>query len=236
VLRTATLGELASSLAHELNQPLTSVLSNAQAALRYLNADNPDLDELRAIIKDIVSDDKRAGEIIRRLRGLMQRGDMEFKPLSINELIRDVLPLIHSDAVIRQISLESKFAVGLPQVLGDSIQIQQVILNLVRNASDALQNLDAERRRVIISTIRENADFVRVAVKDMGKGFDAADAEKLFQQFYTSKSDGLGMGLAISRSICEAHGGRIWAVPNHHQGATFYLSLPVLHGGGSHDR
>jgi two-component system sensor kinase FixL len=229
--RVSTMGALAASLAHELNQPLTGILANAQAARRFLAATPPDLDEIRSILADIVEDDKRAGEVIERLRELLRKGDAQTVVLDANALVRDVVRLVSSDALIRSTRLEVALRAMPSTVRGDRIQLQQVILNLVVNAMEAMADAAGDQRVVIIETaLIESAvadgSMVSVSVQDGGTGVDRDLQELMFEPFYTTKKTGMGMGLSISRSIVEAHGGRIWGKNNAGPGATFTFTLP----------
>ncbi|MCY0853847.1 sensor histidine kinase [Cupriavidus sp. D39] len=225
--RVSTLGELASSLAHELNQPLTAILSNAQAAQRFMSTQPINLTEVREILQDLVEDDHRASEVIRRIRTLVKKGELEAAPLSLDRVIGDVAMLVHSDAIVRGIRVVLNTDPRLPSVQGDSVQLQQVVLNLLLNAFHATESCPAHDRVVVIDATREGADMVRVAVRDRGPGLSADKLEQIFKPFFTSKREGLGLGLSISRSIVEMHGGRIWAGNNSDQGATFCFTLPV---------
>ena len=224
--RVAMLGQLSGSLAHELNQPLTAILSNAQAALRFLKADVADLQEIREILTDIVADDQRAGNVIRRLRALFERGEANQEPLDLNELIREILRLLHSDLVSRNISIATDLEPGLPLVNGDRVQLQQLLLNLAVNACEAMADVPAGERRLVFRTESNNGQVV-VSVTDRGKGIAPDQLERIFEPFVTSKAFGIGLGLAISRSIVTAHGGRLWATGNSDHGATFSFSLPA---------
>jgi len=226
VARISTLGELAASLAHELNQPLTAILSNAQAAQRLLDAIPPDLEEVREILKDIVHDDNRAGQVIQRLRALIKKQPPEFAALDLAAIMRDVVLLLHSDAILRSSHVALAIGPGLPAVWGDRVELQQVVLNLLLNAFDAMKDRPTEERRVVVRTEVHGPRLVRVAVRDHGAGLPD-EIERVFQPFYTTKRDGLGMGLSISRSIIEAHGGRLWGENNPDRGATFYFTVPV---------
>ena len=228
--RVSALGELTASLAHELNQPLTAILNNAQVAERLLAA-VPNVEEVREILRDIVTDDRRATEVIRRLRALVKKGDLEFVPLDLNELIREVARLLRSDVVSRGISLSLELAADLPTVRGDRVQLQQVVLNLVLNGLDAMHEPGAGDRTLIIRTARDGADAVAVSVQDAGIGIDEKNVDQLFHPLFTTKAEGLGMGLAIARTIVDAHGGRLSAVNNVIAGATFQFSLPVSREG-----
>ena len=225
--RVSTMGELAASLAHELNQPLTAILSNAQAAQRFLAANPTEVAEVREILKDITQDNRRASEVIRRLRDLVKKGELEVTALDLGGVVRDVMLLIHSDAVLHNVSVSLELDAGLPKVRADKVQLQQVILNLLLNAFHAMKDCPLDGRRVVLRTEPDGDHRVSVAVRDRGVGLRSDELDKIFQPFYTTKSDGLGMGLAISRSIIEAHGGRLWAENNSDRGATFYFTVPA---------
>ena len=225
--RVSTLGELTASLAHELNQPLTAILSNAQAAQRILEADAANLTEVSAILKDIVEDDKRAAAVIHRLRGLLKKGDLEPSTLDLNELVSEVARLVNSDMIARDVLLRLELAPDLPPVRGDRVQLQQVVLNLILNGLDAVQESPARDRALVLRTDRDGPEGVRVSVRDSGVGVREADLDHIFQAFYTTKAHGLGMGLAIARSIVEAHGGRLEAQNNADGGATFSFTLAI---------
>lgn len=224
--RVATMGELTASIAHEINQPLSAIMSNAQAARRYLTASTPDLQEVREILDDIVKEDARAGEVINRLRALLKKEKSEFEPIDLNLLLREVIDLLHSDAVIRDVAVSTELDPSLPLVSGDRIQLQQVALNLMLNAFEAMNERLNGKRRVLIRTGWKDAQIL-AAVADTGKGVAAGDAEKIFKPFYTSKPQGLGMGLSICRSIINNHQGRLWVETNPDGGATFCFSLPT---------
>jgi two-component system sensor kinase FixL len=228
VTRVSTMGELAASLAHELNQPLTAILSNAQAAQRFLAAKPVDLQEVHEILKDIVQDNNRAGEVIRRMRTLAKKEELEFVSLEVTTVIRDVVALIHSDAILHNIGVFLDLNPALPFVRGNKVQLQQVLLNLLLNAFDAMKDCPAQDREIKVLAQVENRRMVRIAVCDHGTGLSAGKMDEIFQPFYTTKRDGLGMGLSISRSIIEAHGGHLWAENNaDHPGATFSFTVPV---------
>ena len=226
--RVSTMGELTASLAHELNQPLTAILSNAQAAQRILTSDKADLVEIREILGDIVEDDKRAGEVIHRLRGFLKKSNLEVSALDIGELVGQVARLVSSDAIIRNVAIRVELAPGLPSVCGDRVQLQQVILNLLMNGLDAMRESGEGERTLVLRTVDGAPASVVVAVEDSGVGIDEADLDHVFHAFYTTKPDGLGMGLAIARSIVEAHGGHLEARNNPRWGATFSFTLPVI--------
>jgi signal transduction histidine kinase len=225
--RVSAMGELAASLAHELNQPLTAILSNAQAAQRFLAADVVDLEQMREILSDIVADDKRAGDVIRRLRTLFKKSDTEYASLALNEVVGEVARLVRNDAVLRNVTMSLELAPDLPRVRGDRVQLQQVVLNLVLNGFEAIREHGAGERTLVIRTAREDAAAIRVEVQDSGVGVDEEDVDRMFHALYTTKVEGLGMGLTISRTIVDAHGGRLGATNNAHGGATFHFTLPV---------
>jgi len=225
VTRVSTMGELAASLAHELNQPLTAILSNAQAAQRFLNAKPADLKEVDEILKDIVTDNKRAGEVIRRMRALVKREELDLAPINIVSVINDVVQLVHSDGILRNIRVELECQDGLPSVRGDRVQLQQVVLNLLINAFDAMKEAIATERNVKVRAQTNGAGTVEVSVRDHGTGLTSDELARIFQPFYTTKREGLGMGLPISRSIIEAHAGRLWAENNADRGATFHFTV-----------
>ena len=227
VARISTMGELAASLAHELNQPLTAILSNAQAALRFLTSKPADLAEVREILQDIVEDNSRAGEVIRRMRALVKKEvGLEFATLDIANLIRDVVALLHSDAILQNVRISVELDQALPPVRGDRVQLQQVVLNIMLNAFDAMKECPPTERQVKLRAERQSAGMIQVAVSDRGTGLSGVKFEEIFQPFYTTKGDGLGMGLSICRSIIDSHGGQLWAESNPERGATFYFTLP----------
>ena len=225
--RVSTIGEMTASLAHELNQPLTGILANAQAALRFLASKSPDLLEIREILKDIVDDDRRAGEVIRRLRGLLRKEEVQYRLLDLNVLIRDVAKLLSSDAIIRNVSVRLELDPDPAIVSGDGVQLQQVVLNLLLNAMDAMNESAGDGRTVTVRTEHSDTGAIHVSVQDAGTGFRQGTQHLVFEPFYTTKPSGMGMGLAISKSIIEAHGGLIWAGDNALGGATFHFSIPV---------
>ena len=225
--RVSTMGELTASLAHELNQPLTGILANAQAAQRFLDARPPDLGEIRAILSDIVDDDKRAGEVIQRLREFLRKGETELSLLDINVLVRDVVKLVTSDALIRNIAIRLDLTAEEPTVSADRVQLQQLVLNLLLNAMEAMNESDRAHRLVIVRTRLTEAVTVHVEIEDAGSGLRSGTEDLVFEPFYTTKHSGMGMGLSIARSIVEAHGGAIWAVNNASRGATFHVTVPL---------
>jgi two-component system sensor kinase FixL len=221
------MGELTASLAHELTQPLTAILHNAQAARRTLEAGAVNLEEIREILADIVEDDRRAGEVIHRLRGLLKKGNLEFATLDVNEMVIEMTRLVSTEAALRDVSVHLELAPQLPPVRGDRVQLQQVILNLVLNGLDAMREQVAAARTLVIQTGMDSSGAIRMAVRDSGPGIDAGALDDIFQAFYTTKADGLGMGLAIARSIVEAHGGWLEARNDPAGGATFSFTLPL---------
>jgi two-component system sensor kinase FixL len=233
VTRVSTMGELTASLAHELNQPLTGILTNAQAARRFLEFTPPDLGEIRAILADIIDDDKRASEVIQRLRDLLRKGDMELRPLDIHALIRDVVKLVSSDLVIRNLTVTLDLAPERPMVAGNRVQLQQVVLNLLINGMEAMADGADRERPLVIRTERTEARTVRVSVQDAGTGLREGTQDLVFEPFYTTKPTGMGMGLSIARSIIEAHNGVIWMRSNPLQGATVSFDLPLTDGSGT---
>lgn len=228
--RVAILGELSGALAHELNQPLTAILSNAQAAQRLLVRNLPDLTMVAEILDDIVTDDRRAGDVIARLRALLQRGESRFEPVGLNVVATDVLALVWSELIERRVVVETHLAAALPLVQGDRVQLQQVLLNLVINACEAMSDNGPVDRTVTVTTSLDGDGVVQVSVTDRGSGIPPDAAERLFEPFFTTKPNGLGLGLSICRSIMTAHGGSLSAAENADRGSTFTLVLPVSRG------
>src|SRR5207245_5672140 len=206
---------------------LTAIMSNAQAAQRFMAANPADLEEVREILKDIVQDDSRASEVIQRMRGLVRKEEVAFVPLDIAEVIRDVARLVRSDAVLLNVDVALELNFGLPLVRGDRVQLQQVVLNLMLNAFDAMKDCLINYSRVVVKAAQDGAGMTKVSVRDRGTGLGADKLDKIFQPFYTTKRDGLGMGLSISRSIIEARGGLLWLENNLDRGATFCFTVPV---------
>lgn len=225
VARVATMGELASSVAHELAQPLTAVLSNARAGLRFLDRETPDMEEIRSALENIAEDAARAGRVIKNLRSLFKRQETERSRLDVNALILGTLRLVASDCNQKKIIMETDLAPDPPTILGDQVQLQQVLLNLLLNALDSIPPESVLRKVCICTTI--GSGFVRIAVVDTGSGVAAENMGCIFNSFFTTKPEGLGMGLPISRYIIEAHSGRLWAEKNDGCGMTFCFSLPV---------
>jgi two-component system sensor kinase FixL len=231
--RVAILGELSGALAHELNQPLTAILCNAQAADRLLGKEPPDLAEVREIIRDIIAEDKRAGEVVNRLRAWFRKGDGQYQALDINEVTREVLSLARSELVIHDVGVITRLASRLPLVHGDRVQLQQVLLNLVINASEAMSANRREDRKLTVVTTRQGESRVQLSLSDHGTGISADKLDRVFDPFFTTKPNGLGLGLSICRSMVAAHGGQLWAENNPNGGATFHLALPVRVGQNS---
>jgi signal transduction histidine kinase len=225
--RVSALGELTASLAHELNQPLTAILNNAEVAQQRLEAEVINVAALREILEDIVADDKRAAGVIRRLRALLKKGSLEYVMLNINDVVSEVAHLVRNDAIMRSVPVTLELAADLPRVSGDRAQLQQVVLNMVLNGLEAMGASNGHAHTLVIRTSAVTGSTVVVAVEDSGTGIDVADLDRLFQPLYTTKADGLGMGLAISRTIVTAHGGQLRASNNPRGGATFEFTLPV---------
>jgi C4-dicarboxylate-specific signal transduction histidine kinase len=227
VNRVATMGQLAASIAHEINQPIAAIVTNAQAGLRFLKREPLDLEEVWHAMDQIAFDGKRAGDVIDRIRSLIKKVPPRQDAVEINELIRDVLTLARGELAKHSVAVQTQLSNDLPLIEGDRVQLQQVFLNLVMNAVEAMSGTSERPRDLLISTGREGPSDVFVAVQDSGPGLNPEGLERLFDAFYTTKRDGLGMGLAICRSIIEAHGGRVWASPRAGAGAQFQLTLPV---------
>jgi PAS domain S-box-containing protein len=231
--RVAILGELSGALTHELNQPLTAILSNAQAAQRLLERTPADLAVVGEILDDIVSDDLRAGEVITRLRALLKRGEANFQLLALNDVTTEVLALAHSELIERHVTVDTRLAPDLPSVRGDRVQLQQVMLNLLLNACEAMSTRTSAERTLTVSTAVDGDGRLLTSIADRGTGIPSDAADRLFEPFFTTKAQGLGLGLSICRSIIDAHGGRLWADNNADQGATFTFALPAQNGGPS---
>ena len=225
VTRMVTMGELAVSIAHEINQPLSAIVTNGGACLRWLAGESPNLDEAREAVQRIVRDGNRAGEVITRIRGLLRKSDTKKVRLDINQTIEEVVSLTQDEAKRKNVALRMELGADVPPVLGDRIQLQQVILNLVLNGIEAVVSATDGPREVLIRSHRWESDTILVTVQDSGVGINSKNLEKVFDAFYTTKLQGMGMGLAISRSIIEDHGGRLWAVANDGSGATFQFTL-----------
>jgi PAS domain S-box-containing protein len=225
--RVGTLGALTGAIAHEINQPLAAILSNAQAALRLLEQESPDLSEVREALDDIVSDDKRAATVIHRLRGMLKKEETVREIFDLNGVIAEVIQLIGSEIVLRRAKITEDLQSSPPHVLGDPVQIQQVVLNLLMNALDAIKDRPLKNRSVTITTRADGSKWIVTSVVDEGPGIGKDRAESIFEPFYTTKPDGIGIGLSICRSIVEAHGGRVWAENRLERGAQVSFRLPV---------
>ncbi len=228
--RFAALGELSAALAHELNQPLAAILSNAQAAQRFLAQEKSDPAEIRDILQDIVADDERASAVISRLRTLLKKGEFQPEPVDVNEVLRESLRLMHGDLTARAIAVSTDFADGLPPAHGDRVQLQQVLINLMLNAGDAMAQTAADVRTLALRSSRADDGGIQVSLSDRGSGIPPGMEEKIFEPYHTTKPDGLGLGLSLSRSILLAHGGRLWAENRPGGGATFYFTLAEWQG------
>ena len=227
VSRVTTMGELVASLAHEINQPLTAILSNVQVAQRFLDGNTPNLDELNEIMSDIVKDNKRAVEVITRLRALLKKDVTNFRPLDINDAIKEIISFVQSDMVRKNVAIVTELVADIPLIFGDRIQLQQVLLNLIMNGAEAMADTEPALRKLIIRTEKQDEQNVKVTVQDFGTGFSVDTIEHMFDPFHTTKPKGMGIGLWISRSIIEAHKGLLQAENNSDKGATFWFVIPV---------
>ena len=228
VSRVTTAGELAAALAHEINQPLAAILANAQAARHIIDNEEPDMDELHAILDDIISDDSRAREVIKLIRSLLRKESAKPDRMDVNRVVADALKLVERESRFRGITVRTGLAEGLPPVMGDPVQVGQVVINLLLNALDVLGEVSEPPRDVTVESRMNGETEIVVSVRDTGKGIGEKDIRSVFDPFYTTKENGLGLGLSISRSIIEAHGGRLSAAENPGRGATFSFSLPVM--------
>ena len=226
VSRVTTMGELTASLAHEVNQPIAAAVTNANTCLRWLTRDHPDLEEARAAAMRIVKDGTRAAEIIKRVRQLFQKGNPQRELVDVNEIILGMTALFRSEAARDDVKIRTRLAADLPQVMADRVQFQQVLMNLMMNAIDAMKEVDGTRELDIKSERTEDEQLL-LSVSDTGVGLPAQQTEQIFNAFFTTKTHGTGMGLRISRSIVESHGGRLWVGDNSPRGASFYISLPT---------
>jgi signal transduction histidine kinase len=227
LMRVSVLGELSGTIAHEINQPLTAILSNAQAALHLLAQKSPDLEEVRDAIDDIVHEDNRAGDVIARVRNLLKKGERKSELVDLNELVTSTIALLNSELIGRRIEVETDLAGRLPATLGDPVQLQQVLLNLFMNAMDAMASTAEWQRRIKVSTCALEADAIEVRIRDRGPGIGPQSQAELFKPFYTSKTQGLGLGLTICTTIAQAHGGKLGLVNHPDKGAVAVLSLPA---------
>ena len=228
--RVATMGQLTASIAHEVKQPIAATMTNAQAALRFLSGPMMDLDEVRQILNDIVRDGNRAGEVVSRIRDLVRKAPPRRDHLEINGAVREVIELTRGEAAKNNVSVHTELADGLPLVHGDRVQLQQVLLNLIVNAIEAMSGLGERPRELWVSSGPAESSGVRVMVRDSGPGLASTNPERFFESFYTTKPSGLGLGLSICRSIVEAHGGRLWASANLPHGAILQFTVPALEG------
>ena len=231
--RVATIGQLTASIAHEVNQPITGTIISAQAALRWLDARPQNLERVRLALGRIVEDGRRAGEVIGRIRGHIQKAPPRQEALAINQAVLEVIALLHGEVVEHGVSLEMQLADDLPILQGDRVQLQQVILNLIINAVQAMSSVSEGPRALLVSTARTEPDSICVEVRDSGPGLAPEVLERLFEPFYTTKPNGLGLGLSICRSIVEAHGGHLWANANMPRGAVFSFTVPADPGSAS---
>jgi signal transduction histidine kinase len=227
VTRVTTLGELAASIAHEVNQPLSGIVNNSNACLRWLAGDSPNLDEAREAVRRILRDGSRASDVISRIRALVSKTVTEKSRLDVNDAIQEVVALAQGEVRRNRVALRTELAADVPLVVGDRVQLQQVILNLVMNGVEAMASVADRPRKLLIYSQQHESDKVLVAVRDSGTGLHSENLDRLFEPFFSTKPKGMGMGLAISRSIVENHGGRLWAVPNDGPGMTFEFALPV---------
>ena len=225
--RVTAMGQLVASIAHEINQPLTVIVLNAQASLRQIGNGTCEPQDFREVLQDIVDAGQRASKVIERTRGLVKKGPTQHVPLNLNELIQEVIALVHGELTRHHVSLRIELVNDLPAVPGDRVQVQQVLINLIMNSIEAMRDVDVRSRELIVQSRRDGAGFVVVAVRDVGPGLDQGDPDVIFNPFYTTKADGMGMGLSVSRSIVDAHGGRLWATSHDSGGATFQFSLPT---------
>lgn len=228
--RVAAMGQLTASIAHEVKQPIAATVANARAALRFLDAPTVDLDEVRQILNDMLKDGNRAGEVVSRIQDLIKKAPPRSDRLEVNEAIRELIELTRSAAVKNSVSMHAELANGLPIVHGDRVQLQQVLLNLIINAIEAMSGLGEEPRELLVSSGTTESGGVLVTVRDSGPGLAAAMLDRVFESFYTTKPSGLGLGLSICRSIVEAHGGRLWASANDPRGAVFQFTIPAVEG------
>lgn len=235
VTRVATLGEMSASMVHELNQPLAAILNNAQAAEIFLKREPPDVQEAREALKDIISDDLRAGEVIKRLRAYVVKGNFKSEPIRVNKLVNDVLSLVRNDANLHKLKITTELSAKLPEVQGDPVQLQQVLINLVLNGGQAMNAMNPvpSSGQLVIKTSLMDKDKIKISVTDSGPGIDGTVAERIFDAFFTTRREGMGMGLSICRSIVNAHGGRIWMERGVEGGSTFSFSLPIKERGAN---
>jgi C4-dicarboxylate-specific signal transduction histidine kinase len=226
VSRVTTMGELTASLAHEVNQPIAAAVTNANTCLRWLTRDQPDVEEARAAAMRIVKDGTRAAEIVKRIRLLFKKSTLQWELVDVNEAIREMIVLLRSEATRYNITVRMELAADLPRIMGDRVQLQQVLMNLIVNSIDAMKEVDGVRELAVKSQ-RTEREEVLASVSDTGVGLPPQQADQIFNAFFTTKPHGTGMGLRISRSIVESHGGRLWAADNSPRGASFHFALPT---------
>jgi C4-dicarboxylate-specific signal transduction histidine kinase len=230
VARVTSLGILTASIAHEVNQPLSGIVTNAGTCLRLLDGDPPNLEVARETARRTIRDCNRAADVIARLRALFSKNPFTIEAIDFNTAVQEVIALSRGDLQRSRVILRTELAEELPLVAGDRVQLQQVILNLLRNATEAMSGIIDRQRRLVIRTERYDNDQVRFSVQDVGVGFGAGDAERLFEAFYSTKNDGMGIGLSVSQSIIDSHRGRLWATPNDGPGVTVSFSIPEYAG------
>jgi C4-dicarboxylate-specific signal transduction histidine kinase len=235
VTRVTTLGELTASIAHEVNQPLAGIITNGEACLRWLRNNPPDLDEARGAVARIIRDGNRASEVIRRLRALTKKSDLQKAPLDINDVIEDVVALVQREVLTHRVRLQLDLDPKLTTVFGDRVQLQQVIINMMMNGIEAMDAVTDRPRELVIRSRQHEPDQALVAVQDSGTGIDPDNMDRLFNAFFTTKPAGMGMGLSICRSIVEAHGGEMWASPNDGPGAIFSFTVQSQPGADQQD-
>jgi C4-dicarboxylate-specific signal transduction histidine kinase len=227
VTRMSALGALAASISHEVNQPLAAVVTNADACMMWLSAEPPNLEEVRSAVENIAQEGTRASDVVRHIRAMFTKAKPEWASLQVNELIGEVGALLQAEAVRNAVTIKTELATDLPAAMGDRIQLQQVIMNLILNAIEAMRVVADRPRHLLIKSERLGPDEVLVTVRDSGAGIDPKDAKRIFDAFFTTKDQGMGMGLSISHTIIEAHGGRLWASANSDYGATLQFTLPA---------
>jgi signal transduction histidine kinase len=235
VTRVMTMGELVASIAHEVNQPLGAIVTNGHACVRLLSRATPDVEKSREVIGRMIRDGMRASEVIKRIRDLLHKTPTESVPLNINETIQEVIALVSSDVLRSKVGLKAELGADLPPIIGDRVQLQQVVLNLILNAKEAMSGVQSHSRELLVSSGKNGSDEVVVAVRDSGNGLDPKNVDRIFDPFFTTKSEGMGLGLSISRTIIEAHGGTLWATQNEDKGATIQFTLPHRAAGVAHE-
>jgi C4-dicarboxylate-specific signal transduction histidine kinase len=230
VTRLTTMGAATASIAHEINQPLAAIVTNGNVGLRWLMRAEPDLDEVRSALQRIVDDGLRAAEVIGSIRVMFRKDHREKTPVNFNDIIREVLALANGELESHQVTVRTDLREGHSEIMADRIQLQQVFLNLIRNAAEAMASVTDRARLLVVTSGSSEADDVRVTVEDAGPGIDPMDIDRIFHAFFTTKSHGMGMGLAICRSIIEAHDGRLWVSPGKPHGAVFHIQFPKALG------